>query len=341
MNFKLWLESNEEEYSNQLTNELCKFIKDNDRLPLAQNTPILGGHTSPAATRIGYNVEITELKLFQHLQELKDHIKFNSDKEILKSHDLENIIEKPMSKEEISRQNVRDLAKFYKDNNGIYPSRRSHIPEERRLGNWLHIKRSSKKGYGHGKIYPGEEEYGISLGLPTNWLDSQTDVVEERNKKISEENVRKLAEFYKKNIRYPSDEEEKELASWLRQKRSSKKGYGHNKIYPGEEEYGISLGLPTNWLDSQADVVEERNKKISEENVRKLAKFYEDHERKYPSKRSHIPEEKELAIWLITKRQAKRGSTLVRTRILYPGEEELGISLGLPTNWLNPRQPKE
>ena len=250
MNFKLWLESTEEEYSNQLTNELCKFIKDNNRLPVAQNTPILGGHTSPAATRIGYNVEITELKLFQHLQELKDHIRFNSDKEILKSHDLENIIEKPMSNEEISRQNVRDLAKFYKDNNGIYPSKRSRIPEERRLGNWLQNKRKAKRGLGRLLLYPGEEELGIELGLPTNWLDSQADVKYERNKKISEENVRKLAEFYKKNTRYPSikKEEEKQLFNWLRQKRSSKKGYAHNKIYPGEEEYGISLGLPTDWL---------------------------------------------------------------------------------------------
>jgi len=329
MNFKLWLESTEEEYSNQLTNELCKFIKDNNRLPLPQNTPILGGHTSPADTRIGYNIEITELKLFQHLQELKNHLRFNSDKEILKSHNMENIIEKPMSNEEISEDNLRKLAEFYKTNNR-YPSDRK--PEERKLARWLYNKRSSKIGRRKDHIiYPGEEQLGISLGLPPNWLNPQFDVVAERKKKISEDNLRKLAEFYKTNNRYPSikKEGEQELGNWLNHKRLAKKGIGKYIIYPGEEQLGISLGLPPNWLDPQFDVVAERKKKIREDNLRELAEFYKTNNR-YPNTRK--PEERKLGRWLNNKRVAKKG---IGNHKIYPGEEQLGIELGLPTNWLD------
>ena len=251
MKFKLWLESTEEEYSNQLTNELCKFIKDNNRLPIAQNTPILGGHTSPAATRIGYNIEITELKLFQHLQELKDHLRFGSDEEILKANDLENIIQttRNLSREERNEENLRKVADFYKANKR-YPSRNTIGKKE--LGIWLAHKREAKKGLGNYAIYPGEEQIGIELGLPTNWLDPQVDVVVERNKKISEDNLRKLADFYKTNKRYPSirKTEEIKLTNWLKRKKQAKKGLGTSIIYPGEEQLGIELGLPPNWLES-------------------------------------------------------------------------------------------
>ena len=57
---------------------------------------------------------------------------------------------------------------------------------------------------GRHALYPGEERLGIKLGLPTNWLDPQADVAVERNKKISEDNLIKLADFYQTNNRYPS-----------------------------------------------------------------------------------------------------------------------------------------
>ena len=329
MKFKLWLESTEEEYSNQLTNELCKFIKDNNRLPIAQNTPILGGHTSPAATRIGYNIEITELKLFQHLQELKDHLRFGSDEEILKANDLENIIQttRNLSREERNEENLRKVADFYKANKR-YPSRNTIGKKE--LGIWLAHKREAKKRLGRHALYPGEEQLGIKLGLPTNWLDPQADVAVERNKKISEDNLIKLADFYNTNNRYPSINTtgEEELGIWLQNKRQAKKGLGNYAIYPGEEQIGIELGLPTNWLDPQVDVVVERNKKISEDNLRKLADFYKTNKR-YPSIRK--TEEIKLTNWLKRKKQAKKG---LGTSIIYPGEEQLGIELGLPPNWL-------
>ena len=164
---------------------------------------------------------------------------------------MENIIEKPMSNEEMSEYNLRKLAEFYKTNNR-YPSDRK--PEETKLAYWLKNKRSSKIGRRKEVIiYPGEEQLGIDLGLPPNWLNPQFDFLAERRKKISEDNIRKLADFYKTNNRYPNTgkPEERKLGRWFNRKRLAKKGIGEHKVYPGEEQLGIDLGLPTNWLNQQ------------------------------------------------------------------------------------------
>ena len=116
MNFKIWLESVEEIYSNTLTDLLCQFIKDYNRLPEKQNNEILGGYTSQAGTRLGYNTEITEYILSRHLYDLKTNFRnntlLNSDLEILKKYDLENIIQTKITREEISREYLEKLAEF-------------------------------------------------------------------------------------------------------------------------------------------------------------------------------------------------------------------------------------
>ena len=79
MNFKIWLESVEKEtYSNTLTDLLCQFIKDYNRLPEKQNNEILGGYTTQAGTRLGYNTEITEYILSRHLYDLKTNFRNNT-----------------------------------------------------------------------------------------------------------------------------------------------------------------------------------------------------------------------------------------------------------------------
>ena len=328
MQFKLWLESTKEEYSNQLTNELCKFFKDNNRLPLPQNNPILGGYTSQIDTRVGYNTEITELKLFNHLQDLKNNIRFNSDEEILKNCGLESIIHTTtnMSKEERNEQNLRKVADFFNTHNA-YPTRSTEDEEEARLARWLERKRQSNKGMGSSTIYPDEEQLGISLGLPDSWLNPQLDLLAARRKISSEENLKKLADFYKENGRYPIYErpEEKKLATWLTYKRDAKMGIRHKTIYPNEEKQGIDLGLPSTWLQHN------QNELDSKENLKKLAELFK-RKRKYPSRLSTDPEEKRLHKWLFHKRQAKKGTG---TAIVYPNEEQEGIELGLPTNWLD------
>ena len=340
MNFKIWLESVEEIYSNTLTDLLCKFIKDYNRLPEKQNNEILGGYTSQAGTRLGYNTEITEYILSRHLYDLKTNFRnntlLNSDLEILKKNKREYIFEKPATKEEISREYLEKLAEFYKSQKpNRYPSKRSRIPEERRLGNWHERKIRAKKGLGQTILYPGEEQLGIQLGLPVNWLGSRIEEIEEMNRKKSEENLRKLAEFYKSQTKYPSQEslipEERKLANWHKGKIQAKKGLLYTILYPGEEELGIQLGLPENWLGPRIQELEEINRKKSEENLRKLAYFYEKN-KKYPFGKSPIPEERRLSRWLYGKRLAKKG---LGETILYPGEEELGIKLGLPANWLD------
>ena len=302
----------EEEKSNQLTQKLCDWTKTHNRLPQNQGNPMLGGSTSPTDTRIGYNIDIDELKLFNHLNDLKKGEGFPSDIEILKKYNLENVIEKEkiLSPEERSKENIIKLAEFYKKN-GRYPLRNhKKNNSENKLSVWLYRKRTNTL-----KTYPNEKELGISLGLPEDWLDL---FPREEN---SKENIYKFAEFYKKNERYPckikNNPEELKLYYWLYGKRTDTL-----KTYPNEKELGISLGLPEDWL-GVVEILspEERSK----ENIYKLAEFYQKNGR-YPCYIKNNPEEYKLSHWLYQKRSGRFKT--------YPNEKELGISLGLPEDWL-------
>ena len=106
----------------------------------------------------------------------------------------------------------------------------------------------ARKGKSRVKIYDGDREFGIELGLPEDWLDrdhNQED--EKRNRK----NIEKLAEFYKKNGRYPgrSTPQLVSLNNWLQHKRRATRGLGTLRVYDGDREFGIELGLPEDWLD--------------------------------------------------------------------------------------------
>lgn len=60
MTFKTWLESTEEQYSNEMTERLCSWIKLHGRKPKAGPAPILAGSPT-AGTRVSYNVDLEEL----------------------------------------------------------------------------------------------------------------------------------------------------------------------------------------------------------------------------------------------------------------------------------------
>jgi hypothetical protein len=176
-------------------------------------------------------------------------------------------------------------------------------------------------------------ELGISLGLPDDWLDYD---LQSKQAEQNELNILKLAEFYKKNGRYPQgrdpDPEARLLANWLVSRRRVKRGARRGSHYDGEMELGISLGLPDDWLNFSA---EELNLSKVKLNLQKLAEFYKKNGR-YPSKESPNPEAKSLARWLDSRRTARKGD---RGR-LYEGEKELGISLGLPEDWLDNQKSK-
>ena len=59
--------------------------------------------------------------------------------------------------------------------------------------------------------------------------------------------------------------------------------------------------------------------------VRKLAEYYK--EKGYPKRTDPDPEVRKLNIWLKSKRYSPKIT-------IYEGEKELGISLGLPEDWL-------
>lgn len=330
MNFRLWLESTEERYSNEMTERLCSWIKLHGRKPKAESPAILAGSPT-AGTRVSYNLDLEEVRLGEFLREkLKSGRAYPSDLAILERHGMEGLFEaRKENRRAIVFKNIEKLAEYYKKN-GNYPTNRSVHPESRYLGGWLTRRRMTRKGIGRGRIYDGENEFGISLGLPKDWLDQDTQAKQVEQIEL---NLLKLAEYYKKNGRYPkiddSDPEVKSLANWLQSRRQAARGSKERRTYKGEKELGISLGLPKNWLDRDA-----QRDQDNELNLLKLAEYYKKNGR-YPKRSDPDPEVSSLGGWLQSRRRARKGIGKARD-----GERELGISLGLPEDWLDPQGDK-
>jgi len=137
---------------------------------------------------------------------------------------------------------VEELAEFYKKWKR-YPF--AKLKEEEKLHNWIKAKRQTYAGRGKLNKYEGEEQYGISLGLPNDWLKLQitTEKLQEKNNQKIEE----LANYYKVNGNYPPNKTL--LNRWLSARKQAYSGHPlAARKYEGEEEYGISLGLPNDWL---------------------------------------------------------------------------------------------
>ena len=251
MNFKPWLESTEEQYSNEMTEKLCSWIKLHGRKPRTEPAPILSGSTT-AGSRVSYNMDLEETKLGNFL---KDKISsgqiYPSDQAILQKHQMEGLFETLKEDKRTARGRVKNfksiekLAEYYR-RTGRYPQKKDSDPESKSLLNWLGYRRCVRRGTTIGRPhYEGEKEFGIELGLPEDWLDR--DQNQERNRT----NIEMLAEFYKKNGRYPgrADPQLVYLSCWLSSKRMARKGRSRVKIYDGDREFGIELGLPEDWLD--------------------------------------------------------------------------------------------
>ena len=254
MKFKPWLESTEEQYSNEMTGKLCSWIKTHGRKPKTGPAPILSGSPT-AGTRVSYNIDLEETQLGEFL---KDKISsgqiYPSDQAILQKHQMEGLFETRKEDKRTARGRVKNfksiekLAEYYR-RTGRYPQKKDSDPESKSLLNWLVYRRSVRRGTTTGRPhYEGEKEFGIELGLPEDWLDpdhNQED--EKRNRK----NIEKLAEFYKKNGRYPgrSTPQLVSLNNWLQHKRRATRGLGTLRVYDGDREFGIELGLPEDWLD--------------------------------------------------------------------------------------------
>jgi ribosomal protein S15P/S13E len=328
MTFKTWLESTEEQYSNEMTERLCSWIKLHGRKPKAGPAPILAGSPT-AGTRVSYNLDLEENRLGEFLKEkISSGRAYPSDLAILQRHGMEGLFE--TGKEDrraTSLKNVKKLADYYKKN-GHYPKSNDPHPEVRFLAGFLRYKREVRKGR-KGKIYDGEMELGISLGLPEDWLDYDERANQARQNEL---NIRRLADYYKKNGHYPKetdpDPEARYLFRWLGFKRATRKTKAVGKTYDGEMELGISLGLPDDWLDHD---LQSKQIEQNELNIRRLAEFYKKNGR-YPKKTDADSEARFLANWLRRRRGVIRG---VRSRPYYDDEKELGISLGLPDDWLD------
>jgi hypothetical protein len=338
MNFKLWLYREESEFAdgtatiyptinkeknNQKTQELAAFYRNNGKYP-------------STISKIESEKQLgrwLNKRRQAYLGRGSGAAKYEGEEQYGISLGLPNDWVKPQFSEEKlqekNNQKIRQLAVFYKDN-GKYPRQFSKIESEKQLGIWLNGKRQAYQGRSAVGKYEGEKEYGISLGLPNDWLELQ---ITNEKLKLQEKNnqkIQEIASFYRDSGKYPSIgskiESENQLGRWLADKRQIYLGRGTYAKYEGEEEYGISLGLPNDWLKPQIITTKEEHY----DKIRKLAAFYRDNG-KYPSVRSKIESEKQLKNWLSSKRQAYQGRGAVAK---YEGEKEYGISLGLPNDWL-------
>lgn len=267
--FKVWLESTEEQHSSEMTEKLCAWIKANRRKPRAGTGPILSG--SPiAGPMLSYDIDLEENQLGNFLKEkIKSRRIFPSDILILRKHQMEGLFDKKTTDAEQYKEILRDrafekirkLAEFYKKNGRLPGNADRKVPESLALVSFLSAKRQAYKRPQRNKTdhakHEGEKEYGISLGLPDNWLEVEKSRDFDTRRKLNDLNIQKVAEYYRKNGRYPhlysKDPEVRKMGAWLGDKRASYRAHKNGKKhrtsrYEGEKELGISLGLPEDWL---------------------------------------------------------------------------------------------
>ncbi len=142
------------------------------------------------------------------------------------------------------------------------------------------------------------------------------------------ERTKGVAKFYHKHDRYPHQgakgTEEKKLGIWIRNKRAARQGKGNGVFYPSCERLANQLGCPDMFhnIDLEARALDR---------TKMVAKFYHKHDR-YPSNSARDADEKRLAQWLSSQRQAKHengGATF------YPSCERLAKQLGCPDMFNN------
>ena len=217
---------NSEQTSNYKTTELCEFVKKHNRFP----TP---------------DSEDTHEKMmakFMSSRRLGKRGKkgnfYESDQKIAESFGIPNLFIS-IDLEKVSNENTKKACEFYKLYNRL-PFCHSKDQEEVKLSSFIGKRRSAKKGVGRSKFYESDQKIAESYGLPN--LFDPIDL-----EKVSNENTKKVCEFYKTNSRLPSkyskDEEEKKLGAFLVTRRDAKKKKKYT-FYDSDQKIAESYGLP-------------------------------------------------------------------------------------------------
>ncbi len=206
-----------------------------------------------------------------------------------------------ISNHELKSNNLaKKLAFFYRKNNN-YPSCNDNL----NLYNFLHKKRNSIT-----KIYPSDIEVAKAHGLPDDWL-SITNEQELKSNNL----VKKLALFYRKNNDYPCYKKNSNLYYFLHNKRrvfKSKSIKSKSKIYPSDIEVAKAYGLPDDWLSIT-------NEFQSNQKIIKIAQYFKKHGT-YPSRKTL------LGTHLSSKRSSQGK--------IYPSDIEVAKAHGLPDDWM-------
>ena len=219
-----------------------------------------------------------------------------------------------ISNQELKSNNlVKKIALFYRKNNN-YPCRKDNLA----LYNFLLTKRSVFKNKSiKNKIYPSDIEVAKLHGLPDDWLSTKNEQELKSNNL-----VKKLALFYRKNNDYPCKKSNSILYYFLQNKRrsfkhKSNKNKNRNKIYPSDIEVAKLHGLPDDWFSTSNEF--ESNQKII-----KIAEHFKKHGT-YPSRKTLLGKH------LTNKRSSKNKDKIYK---IYPSDIEVAKAHGLPDDWM-------
>jgi len=215
---------------------------------------------------------------------------------------------------EDSNERTHKFCKWIKENDKT-PSQHSKNIEEKQLGIFLSTRKKAKGGKGNSLFYKSDQKIAESYGLKE--LFENTDLEADSN-----ERTHKLCKWIKENDKNPSQQskniEEKQLGKFLSTKKMAKGGKGNSLFYKSDQKIAESYGLKELFenTDLEAD---------SNERTHKLCKWIKEND-KNPLGKSKNIEEKQLGIFLSTKKTAKGGKGESR---FYKSDQKIVESYGL------------
>lgn len=227
---KLFDNEDKERYSNGLTTELCKWIKNKRRLPNPKNKD--------------------EKKMYSFIHTRKEakrgkkgSIWYDSDQKIVESFGLSDIFDYA-DLEKISNNKTIKLCKWVRSK-GSYPSQVSEDEDEKDLARFYYSRISAKNNKGKNKWYESDQEIAVKNGFPHLFDNSR--------ERRSNDRVNAVCKWIVDNKRYPSqsskDDNECKHALFITCKRAA-----YNNSLRKKPKKGMHT-----WYDSDQKIAERYN----------------------------------------------------------------------------------
>ena len=276
---------NRESDSNEMTHEVCKWIKENDRYP------------SEGAKGAEEKQMSQWVRTRRNARQGKGSgsIFYPSDQKITESYGFSDLFDL-IDFEEKSNETTRQVCQWIKENDR-FPDKRSKNPEEQRMGNWLGVRKQAKQNLSSYIFYPSDQKIAESYGFSD--LFDLIDFEERSN-----ETTHQVCQWVKNNKRQPingsKDPEEKIMGRWLGVRKDAKQGKGTGYFYISDQKIAESHGCSDLFdrIDRESD---------SNEMAHKTCKWIKKNNGKFPNQRSKNKKEKQVAEWVKTRKKAKLG----------------------------------